>query len=341
MRRSLPVDAAPPVAVGRGEAYENMRCDVCGSGERDEELLLCDGCDRGRHIFCLRPIAARVPTGPWFCPACAPRSKPVKRFPMTQTKIIDFFRIQKGAEDVEAEKCGIFQDVKKRRKRPLVMHKKRRRILPYVPTEDKVQRLKQMASLATAMTSATMKFSNELTYMPGMAGRSSNQARLEEGGMQILPKEDKETIELCRTMQKRGECPPLLVVFDSREGFTVQADADIKDMTFIAEYTGDVDFLENRVNDDCDSIMTLLLTEDPSKRLVICPDKRGNISRFINGINNHTLDGKKKQNIKCVRYDIDGESHVLLVACRDIACGEKLYYDYNGYEHEYPTHHFI
>jgi SET domain-containing protein len=142
-------------------------------------------------------------------------------------------------------------------------------------------------------------------------------------------------------MQKRGECPPLLVVFDSREGFTVQADADIKDMTFIAEYTGDVDFLENRANDDGDSIMTLLLTEDPSKRLVICPDKRGNISRFINGINNHTLDGKKKKNIKCVRYDIDGESHVLLVACRDIACGEKLYYDYNGYEHEYPTHHFV
>uniref|UniRef100_J3L866 [histone H3]-lysine(27) N-methyltransferase n=2 Tax=Oryza brachyantha TaxID=4533 RepID=J3L866_ORYBR len=342
MRRSLPTGAAPPMArAARREAYEAMRCDVCGSGERDEELLLCDGCDRGRHIFCLRPIAARVPTGPWYCPSCAPRSKPVKRFPMTQTKIVDFFRIQKGAEDGEVEKCSIFQDVKKRRKRPLVMHKKRRRILPYVPTEDKVQRLKQMASLATAMTFSNMKFSNELTYMPGMAQRLSNQARLEQGGMQILPKEDKETIELCRTMQKRGECPPLLVVFDSREGFTVQADADIKDMTFITEYTGDVDFLEKRANDDCDSIMTLLLTEDPSKRLVICPDKRGNISRFINGINNHTLDGKKKQNIKCVRYDIDGESHVLLVACRDIACGEKLYYDYNGYEHEYPTHHFI
>jgi hypothetical protein len=65
------------------------------------------------------------------------------------------------------------------------MHKKRRRILPYVPTEDKVQRLKQMASLATAMTSSKMKFSNELTYMPGMAGRSCNQATLEEGGMQV------------------------------------------------------------------------------------------------------------------------------------------------------------
>jgi [histone H3]-lysine27 N-methyltransferase len=68
----------------------------------------------------------------------------------------------------------------------------------------------------------------------------------------------------------------------------VQADEDIKDMTFIAEYTGDVDYLLNRANDDCDCIMTLLVTAEPSKRLVICPDKRGNISRFINGINNHT-----------------------------------------------------
>lgn len=221
------------------------------------------------------------------------------------------------------------------------MHKKKRKMLPYVPTEDTDQRLKQMASAATALISSKMDFSNELTYVPSMAPKCSNQAKLEEGGMQVLTKEDKETIEICRTMQKRGECPPLLVVFDPHEGFTVQADADIKDMTFITEYAGDVDFLENRANDDCDSIMTLLSTADPSRKLVICPDKRGNIARFINGINNHTPDGKKKQNVKCVRYNIDGESHVLLVACRDIACGEKLYYDYNGHEYAYPTHHFI
>lgn len=59
-------------------------------------------------------------------------------------------------------------------------------------------------------------------------------------------------------------------------------------MTFIAEYTGDVDFLQQREKDDGDSMMTLLLAEDPSMSLVICPDKRGNIARFINGINNHT-----------------------------------------------------
>ncbi|KAM0837209.1 hypothetical protein ACQ4PT_061823 [Festuca glaucescens] len=338
MRRSRPVHAPPPVARPR---HEVVLCEACGAGDRDEELLLCDLCDRGRHTYCLRPILAAVPLGPWLCPDCAPPPKPIIHFPLKQRKIVDFFRIQKGADEPQPAKCGLAQDAKRRRRRSLVMHKKKRKMLPFVPTEDRVQRLKQMASAATALTSSKMEFSNELTYVPSMAPKSANQAKLEEGGMQVLTKEDKETIELCRTMQKRGECPPLLVVFDSHEGFTVQADGDIKDMTFLAEYAGDVDFLENRANDDCDSIMTLLSTADPSKKLVICPDKRGNIARFINGINNHTPDGKKKQNVKCVRYNIDGESHVLLVACRDIACGEKLYYDYNGHEYAYPTHHFI
>lgn len=66
------------------------------------------------------------------------------------------------------------------------------------------------------------------------------------------------------------------------------ADGPIKDMTVIAEYTGDVDYIKNRESDDCDSMMTLILATDHSKSLVICADKRGNIARFINGINNHT-----------------------------------------------------
>lgn len=65
------------------------------------------------------------------------------------------------------------------------MHKKRRRILPFFPTEDRAQRLKQMASLATALMSSKTKFSNELTYMHNMAPKSSNLARLEIGGMQV------------------------------------------------------------------------------------------------------------------------------------------------------------
>lgn len=37
--------------------------------------------------------------------------------------------------------------------------------------------------------------------------------------MQVLSKEDLETLELCRAMYRRGECPPLVVVFDPLEGY--------------------------------------------------------------------------------------------------------------------------
>jgi hypothetical protein len=78
-----------------------------------------------------------------------------------------------------------FLDARRRKKCSLVMHKKKRRILPYVPTEDGARRLKQMASVATALISSGTEFCNELIYMPTMAPRSSNQAKLEEGGMQV------------------------------------------------------------------------------------------------------------------------------------------------------------
>ncbi|KAK9161071.1 hypothetical protein Syun_007412 [Stephania yunnanensis] len=249
--------------------------------------------------------------------------------------IIDFFRIQRSSE--LALKPS--KDNKKRRK-CLVISKKKRRLLPFNPSEDHERRLHQMASLATALTTTGTEFCNDLTYMPGMAPRSANCAALEGGGMQVLSREDAETLKMCKTMMGRGQWPPLTVVFDPKEGFTVEADRFIKDLTIITEYTGDVDYLSNREHDEGDSMMTLLSASDPSKSLVICPDKHGNIARFINGINNHTLEGKKKQNLKCVRYNVDGECRVLLIANRDISKGERLYYDYNGLEHEYPTHHF-
>ncbi|XP_043723027.1 probable Histone-lysine N-methyltransferase ATXR5 [Telopea speciosissima] len=332
------LDTAPYAVIDRD--YSDVGCEECGSGDRAEEMLLCDKCDKGFHMFCLRPIVVRIPIGPWFCHPCSGHNR-LRRFPLKQTKIVDFFRIQKCSGT--ADKCASPQDTGKRRRRcrTLVMHKKRRRLLPFHPTEDPKLRLQQMGSLATALTALRMEFSNDLSYMPGMAPKSANQARFEKGGMQVLCKEDAETLEHCKDMCRRGEWPPLSVVSDPCEGFTVEADSHIKDMTLITEYTGDIDYIKNREHDDCDSMMTLLLAKIPANSLVICPDKRGNIARFINGINNHTPEGRKKQNLKCVRYNVNGECRVLLVAIRDIAKGERLYYDYNGYEHEYPTHHFV
>ncbi|GER34291.1 PHD finger family protein [Striga asiatica] len=270
---------------GGEEDYSDACCVKCGSGQHPAELLLCDKCDRGFHLFCLRPPLSAVPKGRWFCPSCSSHQN-FANFPLVQTKIVDFFRIQKCSGSTEK----LNSDCRKRRKRTGVVSfskKKSRKLLPFNPSEDPTRRLEQMASLATALTATGTEFSNELTYITGMAPKSANRAALERDGMQVLSKDNKETLDLCKNMMERGEWPPLMVVFDPREGYTVEADRNIRDLTIITEYVGDVDYLKNRENDDGDSIMTLLTAHDPSKSLVICPDKRSNIARFINGINNY------------------------------------------------------
>ncbi|EGF99064.1 uncharacterized protein MELLADRAFT_40457, partial [Melampsora larici-populina 98AG31] len=45
-------------------------CEICGSDEDDPNILLCDCCDKGFHLQCLRPALERVPEGNWFCDKC-------------------------------------------------------------------------------------------------------------------------------------------------------------------------------------------------------------------------------------------------------------------------------
>uniref|UniRef100_A0A8C6I9C7 PHD and RING finger domain-containing protein 1 n=1 Tax=Mus spicilegus TaxID=10103 RepID=A0A8C6I9C7_MUSSI len=45
-------------------------CEVCGRSDREDRLLLCDGCDAGYHMECLDPPLQEVPVDEWFCPEC-------------------------------------------------------------------------------------------------------------------------------------------------------------------------------------------------------------------------------------------------------------------------------
>lgn len=45
-------------------------CMVCGNGDSEECILLCDGCDDGYHTYCLVPPLTSVPKGEWRCPKC-------------------------------------------------------------------------------------------------------------------------------------------------------------------------------------------------------------------------------------------------------------------------------
>ncbi|XP_076596544.1 bromodomain adjacent to zinc finger domain protein 2A isoform X2 [Chaetodon auriga] len=57
-------------AIAWERSVTKVTCQVCRKGDNDDCLLLCDSCDRGCHMYCLRPKITQVPEGDWFCPTC-------------------------------------------------------------------------------------------------------------------------------------------------------------------------------------------------------------------------------------------------------------------------------
>lgn len=47
-------------------------CEICHQSDREDRMLLCDGCDLGYHLECLDPPLESVPTDDfWYCAECA------------------------------------------------------------------------------------------------------------------------------------------------------------------------------------------------------------------------------------------------------------------------------
>ncbi|KAF5177340.1 Histone-lysine n-methyltransferase atxr5 [Thalictrum thalictroides] len=65
------------------DLYNDVCCEKCGLGDQELDMLLCDKCDKGYHMYCLRPIVVRVPIGSWVCPICSDQKEDRSR---------DFFR---------------------------------------------------------------------------------------------------------------------------------------------------------------------------------------------------------------------------------------------------------
>lgn len=49
---------------------ESDVCEICKRNENDDALLLCDGCNRGYHLYCLKPPLSSVPKTDWYCLHC-------------------------------------------------------------------------------------------------------------------------------------------------------------------------------------------------------------------------------------------------------------------------------
>ena len=64
-------DAVLPVM--HTDLFDCTFCQVCKSGERADDILLCGFCDKGYHLACLDPPLEAVPAEDWFCRACPGR----------------------------------------------------------------------------------------------------------------------------------------------------------------------------------------------------------------------------------------------------------------------------
>ncbi|CAG9570286.1 unnamed protein product [Danaus chrysippus] len=82
---TVSVTPAPP-PLHPDDPLAKYMCHICGRGDIEEQMLLCDGCDDSYHTFCLVPPLADVPKGDWRCPVCLAEevSKPTEAFGFEQ-----------------------------------------------------------------------------------------------------------------------------------------------------------------------------------------------------------------------------------------------------------------
>uniref|UniRef100_A0A7N8WQF4 [histone H3]-trimethyl-L-lysine(4) demethylase n=1 Tax=Mastacembelus armatus TaxID=205130 RepID=A0A7N8WQF4_9TELE len=67
------------------QCVDSFVCRMCGRGDDDEKLMLCDGCDDNYHTYCLLPPLGDPPKGSWRCPKCvAECKKPTEAFGFEQ-----------------------------------------------------------------------------------------------------------------------------------------------------------------------------------------------------------------------------------------------------------------
>ncbi|XP_067875012.1 zinc finger protein neuro-d4 isoform X1 [Heterodontus francisci] len=69
------VNMTAAVRTYRWQCIECKSCSLCGTSENDDQLLFCDDCDRGYHMYCLNPPMSEPPEGSWSCHLCLQQLK--------------------------------------------------------------------------------------------------------------------------------------------------------------------------------------------------------------------------------------------------------------------------
>uniref|UniRef100_A0A0K8STL3 Bromodomain adjacent to zinc finger domain protein 2B n=2 Tax=Lygus hesperus TaxID=30085 RepID=A0A0K8STL3_LYGHE len=69
------VQQALEASIAWDKSIMKANCQFCHSGDNEDKLLLCDGCDKGYHTYCFKPKMDNIPEGDWYCHQCLNKAK--------------------------------------------------------------------------------------------------------------------------------------------------------------------------------------------------------------------------------------------------------------------------
>lgn len=70
---------------------DSFVCRMCGRGDDDEKLLLCDGCDDNYHSYCLIPPLTDPPKCNWRCPKCVAEVSKILKLLLVSVTLMAWF----------------------------------------------------------------------------------------------------------------------------------------------------------------------------------------------------------------------------------------------------------
>lgn len=74
---SNPINNAAVIAVAGDPRHplDDGGCFICKKNDKQDLILLCDGCDGEYHTFCVKPPLRKIPDDEWFCNECKAAGK--------------------------------------------------------------------------------------------------------------------------------------------------------------------------------------------------------------------------------------------------------------------------
>lgn len=72
---SVAAGAAAVAGVPSSNPLDEGGCFVCKRNNKQDLILLCDGCDGEYHTFCVDPPLRKIPDDEWFCHKCKAAGK--------------------------------------------------------------------------------------------------------------------------------------------------------------------------------------------------------------------------------------------------------------------------